>query len=53
MAHIEGNVLARFILNQCTEEESRFMKNWLEDENNQNTFRYMQQILGAQMPILK
>lgn len=50
MSHIEGNVLTRYILGLCSEQEKAFMNEWLKEGQNESTYRYMLSLLGQEFP---
>jgi hypothetical protein len=42
MNYLQGNTLLRYLLNQCSAEETQELTNWLdESQQNRNTLNYL------------
>lgn len=42
MNYLQGNILLRYLINQCTVEEKRELADWLdESQQNRNTLDYL------------
>lgn len=47
MEYLQGNLIARYIMNDCSNQEKSDVLAWLtESEHNQATFRHFEQLIG-------
>jgi hypothetical protein len=47
MEYLQGNLIARYIMNNCSNQEKNDVLAWLtESEHNQATFRHFEQLIG-------
>ena len=48
MEYLQGNLIARYIMNSCSNQEKKEVLAWLtESEHNQATFRHFEQLIGT------